>query len=67
MLKTYHITVKCLLDGRIKDFYFTATPDYKLGLNRGCNDKTVCRQCRECWLDVRQSIRDGSLLQSKQL
>ena len=57
MLKTFHVSVQCRIDNQIKDFYFTVTPDNQLGLRYGCNEKTGCQQCRDCWLDVRETIK----------
>ena len=59
MLKQYHKKVICRLDGKEKDFYFTVSEEsnnVRFGARYGCNDKMLCQECAECWLDVRKML-----------
>ena len=60
MLKQYHLVVVCRKDGKEKEFYYTRVEEPRRkprpGLRWGCNEKKVCAECRECWVEVRGKI-----------
>lgn len=65
MLKQYHLTVKCRLDGNNKVFYYTKVVEngreVRYGAKYGCNDKKLCQDCIKCWMDVRKTCDTCSI------
>lgn len=58
MLKQYETKVVCRFTGRQKTFYYTLVEEpgkpVSWGYRYGCNDRRGCKECFDCWIDVRQ-------------